>query len=150
MTSTRTAGRVQLSAEVAGQVREQLSRVRDEWASHPLDVGAIAERVRLLPLLLDMGGFIGLDVDGRLSQVAWDEPEVVRPVRRLREQDLALASGSQKYAFLAALLPQRPLGTNNCSTCGGSGVHPIAANGGPAVACACGGLGWIPPDWESP
>lgn len=148
--TSRTEGRVQLSVDVAGQVREHLSRVREEWASHALDVGAIAERVHLLPLLLDMGGFIGIDGDGRLFEVAWDEPEVIRPVRRRRDQDLALASGSQKYPFLAALLPQRPLGAKDCSTCGGSSVHPFAASAGAAVACACGGLGWIPRDWESP
>jgi hypothetical protein len=150
MNSTRIAGRVQLSPAVAGQLREQIARVRDEWASHPLHVGAVAERLRLLPLLLDMGGLIGLDEDGRLLQVAWDEPEMVRPVCRLRERDLALVSGSQKYAFLAALLPERPIETKKCATCGGSGVHPFATNGGPIAACACGGLGWIPADWEVP
>jgi len=150
MITTRRPGRVQISADLAEQLREALSRVGEEWASHPIDVGAIASRLHLLPLLLDMGGFIGLDVSGRVLQLAWEATETVRPVRRLRDQDLALASGSRRYAFLSVLLPQRPLGAKNCSTCGGSGVHPIAANDGPAVVCACGGLGWIPADWESP
>ncbi len=150
MTLTRTPGRVQLPTDVAEQVRQQLARVQDEWASQPLGLGAIAARLQLLPLYLDWNGFAGLDAEGRLFWVDWDEPHDVDPVLLLHDQDVALSVGSKIYPFLAGLLPQRPHGAKDCSHCGGSGVVLLDGVEDPAFVCFCGGLGWIPPDWGPP
>ena len=69
MTVRRVSDCLQLSAEAAEQVSQYLLRVRDEWAGQPLGVGEVAGGLGVLPLLLDMGGFIGLRDDGRLVEV---------------------------------------------------------------------------------
>jgi hypothetical protein len=50
----------------------------------PLDLRAVAAKVRLLPGVLDMGGGLGLRPSSEVVSFLWDEPHVLRPERDAR------------------------------------------------------------------
>jgi hypothetical protein len=140
--------KVELSKHIGEAVEEHLAHVREEWSRDPSGVGEVAAEVGALPLILDFGGFCGLRRDGTFIEVPWDEPARATEVTSHRMRDTALKSGSERYPFLAALLPRRSSNARTCPQCGGTGVHPLAATSGANIVCWCGGLGWIPDYWE--
>jgi hypothetical protein len=143
--------KLDLPGGVAELLAQGIANVREEWAIDRAGVGDVASRVGVLPLMLDFGGFCGIKADGTFVEVAWDSPDEPREVTSPRIRDTALKIGSERYPFLAELLPVRPPNARRCPQCGGSGIHPLAlAADGANIVCWCGGLGWIPDDWEEP
>jgi len=143
--------RLNLPPDIANEVRRGIDTVAIDWKDDPSRVGEIAHTVGALPLLLDMGGFFALKADGVLVAVPWDNPEKQRIVTSKREKDIALLAGSTRYPVLARFVPRRPPDARPCPTCRGTGVPAVAAQAGLTnVRCWCGGLGWIPSDWDRP
>ena len=56
---------------------------------------------------------------------------------------LAIVAGAERYPWLMALLPSRPVGAVACGNCGGGGlIGPVTV----ANRRSCGGLGWQSPE----
>jgi len=141
--------RVELSSEWVAEVDRLISEVPRYWPDDPLGVSAIAVRLGILPLSLDSGGVVGLKRDGSIVGVDWDDPSRERPIIRIRDRDVALILGSERYEFLKSVLPARSSDARVCPQCSGTGVDPLAADANVNnVVCQCAGLGWIPDDWE--
>ena len=144
-------GKLELSADIVEKVRRRLNGLEEDWGEQPTDVLNIARRLRALPVLLDMGGFYGLREDGTVIAVGWDSSAGEERTTSLRERDLALLAGSERYQFLRPLLPVRSTSDRKCLVCDGTGIEPNAAAAGLTnVRCWCGGLGWVPEYWQEP
>jgi hypothetical protein len=96
-----------------------------------------------LPIYCDWTHAFGVTADGEV--IAWEHeawPGVAEvPIGRVtdvRLLNIALNQGTQRYPWLAVLLPSRPVDAQTCSMCGGSGRVPVP------VVCYCGGAGWVP------
>jgi hypothetical protein len=105
---------LKLSSDVEAEVRGLIQNVSRDWAGHPMGVAEIASRLGLLPLLLDMGGFIALKGDGTLISIVWDDPNTERPITSARERDIALSVGSERYPVFKQLLPKRKPDAGAC------------------------------------
>lgn len=111
----------------------------------PLNLNEIAREVKLLPLLLDMGGCIGIQASGEFFSFIWDEPFNLLPEHDDRVCNTALFVGSKRFPELSEFVPARPLTARDCDYCNGSGtVRDLPPKLAEAVRCYCGGLGWIP------
>ncbi len=111
----------------------------------PLDLRAVAAEVQLLPVLLDIGGCLGLRPSGEVVSFVWDEPPLLRAEQEDRIRNLVYYQASLKYPALAALAPCRPADALVCSHCGGSGrCSGLGPDLVDRILCYCGGLGWIP------
>ena len=136
-----------LTPELHAQLLERYVR---DWGDDLVESPRAAARTQLLPMYMDLGGFIGLRGDGELLTVDWDElePEEGHEVEhdpRLRR--MALYAGAERYPELSFLRPMRPREAVPCPQCRGRG-HPLI-EGEPApdsVVCYCGALGWLLPD----
>jgi hypothetical protein len=111
----------------------------------PLDLRTLAAELGLLPVLLDMGGCMGLRPSGEVVSFPWDDPRQVKVESDERVRNIVLFRSGLKYPPLMALKPQRPPEAPTCSHCSGSGK----ASGMPgrladSIVCYCGGLGWLP------
>lgn len=141
--------RVDLAPEWVAEVDRLIAEVAKYWPDDPMGVSAMAIRLGMLPLSLDAGGVVGLKRDGRVVSVGWEDASQERPITRTRDKDVALIDGARRYKFLKPLLPVRSPDARVCAECLGTGVHPLAAEANvDNVVCQCGGLGWIPDDWE--
>lgn len=111
----------------------------------PLDLRALAARVHLLPVVLDMGGYLGLRPTGAVASVAWDEPDRPAPVDDLRIRNLVHHRAGLRYPALADLAPARPPDARACPSCDGSGQPAgLPPHLAARIPCECGGLGWLP------
>lgn len=131
--------------------RRLLAGVLASTEPDPAGLRAIAERFRLLPVLADAGGFVGLREDGEVVIVDWDEPDepFVAPDERLRWAGLARAAA--RYPDLAFLRPPPTPGAVTCPKCGRSGRFAVDGVEAPeGVLCQCFGLGWVPSDEAPP
>ena len=84
--------------------------------------------------------------DGELVEIRWDAVRA-ELVTSPRWRDYALIAGASTYPELRPLLPKRTPGDAVCDGCEGTGRASAGATFKNFV-CKCGGLGWIPSDWE--
>jgi hypothetical protein len=137
----------ELSKKIEAALEAYVSNPEPELLSFdpPLDLRKLAGELNLLPLLLDMGGCIGVRPDGALFAFVWDDPYELMPETDTRVCNIALFNGAQKFPEMMELIPMRPANARECDYCKGSGVvvglPPDLAK---AVRCYCGGLGWVP------
>jgi hypothetical protein len=111
----------------------------------PLDMRALAARLKLLPVMLDMGGCYGLMPDGKVASFCWDDPQQVRIEHDERIRNMVLFQASIRYPLLVCLNPKRPASASTCTHCGGTGMVPgLPLHLGRRIVCYCGGLGWLP------
>jgi hypothetical protein len=111
----------------------------------PLDLRVLAAQIRLLPVVLDMGGCFGLRPSGEVASFAWDEPRQARVENDERIRNMVYHRAALKYPALAPLVPRRPPDAMVCSHCGGSGrCSGLPDRLAESVTCYCGGLGWLP------
>jgi hypothetical protein len=127
-----------------------LAAYRASSAPDPIGARAQAARSGLLPVYLDIGGWVGLRDDGELLEAAWDSDVAPAPVvdRWLRRTALAVAA--RDFPELAYLRPQRPEDAVSCPHCGGTGRFAVDGVAMPFVLCPCAGLGWLPPGETGP
>lgn len=128
-----------------------LPREITEWISAAVEVlspnRGLPDRVgrehSAIPLLADLGGAILLRADGVFLELEWDQETELQP-REASEpaSTVPLVAGTERYPWLAALLPVRPADARPCSACRGTGSIPTNITG--SVFCGhCGALGWI-------
>ena len=136
----------QLTPELHAQLLDRYVR---EWGEDLVESTRAAARTQLLPMYMDLGGFIGLRTDGELLSVDWDELEpegglAVEHDPRLRR--MALQAGAERYPELSFLHPVRPPDAVPCPQCRGRG-RPMS-DGHPtpdSIVRYCGGSGWLLP-----
>ena len=111
-----------------------------------LELRKLAAELQLLPVILDMGGCLGLRPNGDVMSFVWDEPRHLRPERDPRICNTVYYRASVKYPELAALAPKRPATAIDCPHCDGTGSVSWLPNADLAntIVCYCGGLGWLP------
>jgi len=126
--------------------RETLERLLSEHLSSESRSDA-AVRHHVLPLMDDFMGCWALTMSGELAFVLHEEPDAIELVRDHAVEaigtNVALAQGSRRYAALASIRPRRPSDATPCTSCDGSGHIPDTPDN---IICACGGLGWLPPE----
>ena len=111
----------------------------------PLDLRTLAAELQLLPVMLDMGGCLGLRSDGEVVSFSWDEPRQLRVEHDERIRNVALFRASLEYALLGCLMPRKPATAVTCPHCGGSGrISGLPQDLVKTITCHCGGLGWLP------
>lgn len=138
-----------LSTETIAEIGLRLETLEDDWGRELEGAFATARRNRALPLMLDVGGFYALDVEGAVVSFEWDALGSDPQMASDRERDIALVAGALRYPFLRPLLPVRSSRDGECAACKGTGIEPISAAAGlENVRCYCGGLGWIPNYWR--
>lgn len=122
------------------------SRIK-QWldTTAPTDVHRRAvEKLNVLPLTSDAGGFYAMTIAATVVEVHWDDV-LAHEVTDARALNVALFQGAKRYPELASLLPNRPPNAVPCISCGGTGeptdIPPHLQN---AVVCYCGGAGWLP------
>ncbi len=121
-------------------------------AEHSRSVRDVAEKDRVIPILIDWGGFHALGLDGQVYVYLFDDnfylagaQGKIEPLQRYRNTVYYLAS--KKYPELNHLNPVRQDTDRTCPFCDGSGiVDDIPDSIRNNVLCYCGGLGWIPAD----
>jgi hypothetical protein len=98
---------------------------------------------------ISLMGTIGATWLLRPDGTLWDaDDDSGRPLRPLQADlhTMALAAGASRHAWLAAILPPRPLGALNCPACNGVGKLSAGADAEQFVYCSsCHGLGWTAP-----
>jgi hypothetical protein len=106
---------------------------------------ALARRHRLLPILPEWTGFVGLREDGALFWVSDDDGSVSTEINE-HARHLATIRGPELFPELAFLKPTVAPDWVVCSSCGGSGKVIIRGQEAPTnVRCLCGGMGKVPP-----
>lgn len=125
-------------------IESQIRHWLDTTASNDAHRTAV-EKLNVLPLTSDAGGFYAITTAGTVVEVLWDDG-FAQEVTDARALNIALFQGAKRYPELASLLPNRPADAATCTSCGGTGeprdVPPHLHN---AVVCYCGGAGWLPP-----
>ena len=113
----------------------------------PLDMRALAAQLKILPVVLDMGGVMGLRANVEIVYFVWDEPGHLQIERDERIRNLVFFQAAKKFPELEALAPSRPTAARDCEFCHGTGaVLGLAIELSKDVLCFCGGLGWLPPN----
>jgi hypothetical protein len=111
------------------------------------DLREVSRARRLLPILADWTGFVGLDVDGTMTWIEYEEgriPASADPGPLARH--LAAIRGSEVFPRLSFLRPIVGGDWLLCPGCGGTGKASIQGQEAPeGVMCFCGGMGKIPP-----
>lgn len=104
-----------------------------------------ASKAGVLPFAPDMSGFFGVDLQGNVLAVAYDNVCNPQPVEDERVCNMVLFRGSKIYSDLSFLAPTKPEDARLCPTCSGTGIVPnVPSEIASKVVCYCGGLGWIP------
>jgi hypothetical protein len=138
-----------ITPELARHMELYLANLQKDWGEHPSGVVSSAERIGVVPLMLDWSGYFGLRSDGALLSVPYESPTGASVELSARIRDIALKVGSKRYPALKGLLPKRTPQSQPCPYCRGTGVEPLSACSTiKNVTCWCGGLGWIPDYWE--
>lgn len=137
---------MRLTASILEQLMKRESSISSEWSGTP-EIVEMAKEHRFIPLFADMGGVCGVLPDGSVVEMAWDAA-APRPVVDKRLRDIALLLGAKRYPEIRDIIPARPSGAKDCEQCAGTGTLSVNGREVSGVACKCGGLGWIPPDWE--
>jgi uncharacterized protein (TIGR02996 family) len=128
--------------ELADREHELLGKHGRLWLEPRLSAQQIAADQPMLPLCGVANGFFYMRMDGRLVFSPTHGPHDPRIERDVRLQYAALFRASLKYPDLRLLIPPRPVGSSDCSYCGGTG-NPFRSRAD--FDCHCGGLGWLPP-----
>ena len=124
--------------ELAAKVSARVESILTEPHAYPASETEAAKHTKGLPVYGDLGGVIALTLSGDF--VLYDpESETVTPVEDALWIDVALASLSQHYPELRALLPERSASAAVCPNCSGSGW----LMDGRLFCRRCRRLGWI-------
>jgi hypothetical protein len=105
---------------------------------------SLAERHRLLPILPDWNGFVGLREDGCVFWVS-DEDGSASAEINAHVLHVAKIRGSELFPELIFLKPHITPDWVECHGCGGAGQVVIEGHRADGVRCYCGGLGKLPP-----
>jgi hypothetical protein len=132
-----------LTPELHQQLLHRCLGDSDRYGS---SVRRLARQWQLVPLFVDWSGFLGIDCTGQICSVAMNSATEPRFVTDPRMSRIAQASGAESFPELAFLRPVRPLNSENCPSCGGTGKAPMGGDPDAGnVVCYCGGLGWLLP-----
>lgn len=137
---------------------EQSRLIETTWAAYinnpephvvkfdpPLNMRALAARLSILPIVLDMGGVMALRSSGEVVSFSWDEPDRLKIEGDVRVRNLVFFQAAIKFPELKPLVPDRPADVRECESCRGTGiVTGLPNNLVTDVICYCGGLGWLP------
>jgi hypothetical protein len=69
------------------------------------DLRALAKKLQVLPVYLDMGGCFGVRPNSEVVSFTWDEPRCLCPVNVERVRNMVFFRASRKYPELAFLMP---------------------------------------------
>lgn len=137
---------MKIAPEVLESVMKRHATLRSDWSPVP-GVVELAEAHDFLPLYADFGGIAGLTSDGNVVEMGWDDAAPIL-VDNVRRRDLYLLRGTTRYPELRAIVPRRSPEAKDCRDCLGTGTFSIDGQAIPGVICWCGGLGWIPIEWD--
>jgi hypothetical protein len=128
---------VELPPAIRAKVRDAISDLDDSF-----DWGRLGRQHEAIPLLLTIGSMIFLRSDGTFLEHEGD-PFPERLTRESSEiNTIALAWGTERYPWLAELLPPRPPDARDCSVCAGARRLAVGESG--HIYCAsCAALGWV-------
>jgi hypothetical protein len=122
----KSADNMPLEREIMplSETREVIAKRLAEYASNPNDpwgLTQVAERLRALPVYMDMGGALFLTLDGDVLRLNHYDGDVPTPELDSERHIVAAVAAAEKYPELAPLVPERPASAEDCSACGGTG-----------------------------
>ena len=124
-------------------VHEAIQKLRDrvltgEAESFPHEVEA-ARQSGGLPIYSTAGGTLVLMTDGSVSH--WDPEDATVTNANERSVTLARVVAANRFEELESLLPDRPVGSPDCPTCGGEGA--LGRDDLRVYCGTCMGAGWV-------
>jgi hypothetical protein len=124
------------SAAIRALIKDYVS---EQSPGGPAASKELARRHEVLPIILDGGGALAIDLHGQVVRVAWDDSARVFVEATAQFRNAVFVEASKRYPALASLAPQRPPDAVQCLHCAGTGVLAVH----PEAICICGGTGWI-------
>jgi len=123
-----------------GATIERLIDALETDPRHGEWVCARSRQERVLPVVFDMGGILGMKSDGTVISIPWDKPGGTTHEETSGVAHVAATIGAaQKYPELKTLAPARPPDVPDCPQC--AVLNPDGSRGCPV----CWQLGWLPP-----
>src|SRR4030095_7335213 len=89
-----------------------------------LGLRQFASKTGVLPLAPDMSGFLGINRQGEVVAVAYDNLDAPHLVEEERVRNMVLFRGSKLYSELGFLAPTEPDDARQCPHCLGTGMVP--------------------------
>jgi hypothetical protein len=147
-----------ISDDISKQIAKLIHDYIAEGGPDPNNLRQLAAHEMVLPLTCDWGGVFTINVNGDIISFPFsvndngdyiafpfdDEVEGARLESDPRIRNVVLFGGSKKYPELKNLIV-KPDNARVCPDCGGTGISPYAEKlNTDAIACYCGGLGWLP------
>ena len=114
-----------------------------------LGLRKIAKEQSILPLVIDMSGFFGINDKREIFSFSFEnltEPIIENDNRIF---NIVVFRGSETYPELKPFIPLRPVDGLECPYCLGTGIAPDQSTEINNLVCYCGGLGWIPKGSEA-
>jgi len=146
--------RVESKMNLTSELKKTIEATIEAYVSNPephlvnvdpsLNMRQLAAELKILPVVLDMGGCFCLRSDGEIVSFIWDEPHQLRAEGEERIRNLVLFQAAKKFPELEELTPSRPTTALDCDFCKGTGiVIDLPPNLARDILCFCGGLGWL-------
>jgi len=133
-----------VSPERADLIRGALDRYLSDATPQEGAYQALAGRHRLLPILPEWTGFVGLREDGALFWVSDEDGSLSTEINE-QARHLATIRGPELFPELAFLRPAVTPDWVVCWSCGGSGKVVVHGQKPGNIRCLCGGMGRLPP-----
>ena len=121
--------------------------VSSEHSNEKLDLRKIARELAVLPIAFDWFASWGIKADGQIIFFTFDKPYKIDLVQNQKIINMVLFRAAKNYSQLNELMPIRNPESIVCPGCDGSGIPKQFADNellSKAVACNCGGVGWLP------
>jgi hypothetical protein len=131
-------------------VRRVLDRYLEGTGGPLADVREAARLRKVLPILADWTGFVGLQEDGTMTWVETEESRFpVSPEPGPFAKYLARIRGADLFPELSFLRPIVGSDWLLCDGCRGTGRPLVNGQEAPqGFSCVCGGLGKVPPNFD--
>lgn len=136
--------------KVSARLSENIQKAIDEFSVDPEfspDLRKAAVEINVLPLAFDWTAAWGLQTNGDVILFNHNKPYELEAVDNQKIINMVLFRAAQKYPTLEELMPVRNAESIICPGCDGTGICKEFAGHeqlSKAVACNCGGVGWLP------
>ncbi len=129
--------------ELPTHISDRIREIVNEATNCGATIDEEARTHGAVALLGTIGSIWLLRPDGTLWDVDADTGKPLMPLPP-EQRTMAIVAGTERYPWLAELLPKRPSDAKACSNCRGQGVmRPPGETTGGIFCSTCDALGWV-------